>query len=60
MSDALNQLVGSHRWIFATGDFYLDNLGIAHLHARKKKREREERNKNVRSQPTLIFFVSKG
>ena len=59
MTGALSQLVGSHPWIFATGAFYLDNLGIAHLHA-IKKREREERNKNVRSQPTLIFFVSNG
>ena len=43
MPAALNQLIGSHRWIFATGDFYLDNLGIAHLHARKKKeKERKE------------------
>ena len=40
--------------------YHLDNFGIAHLHAREKKREREEGNKNVRSQPTLIFFVSKG
>ena len=31
MPDALNQLVGSHRWISATWTLLQDTLGIAHL-----------------------------
>ena len=31
MPDALNPLVGSHRWISATWTLLLDTLGIAHL-----------------------------